>query len=324
MIKKRIDAKTIRHLAEVVRTEAEVRAAEDLRHIRRTKKIIGAIASNALQAACEGKQCVRLDANLHQDHISLLISNGFSVVDVGYVREKDLGLHEVAQGHKSAIEKLIIDTVELQDFLWANQLPGSAAATNIGILFKLLDKTHSAWAKDGYPRSRVYFKDFLVGKKHFINGTGLAPARVIFESLESVWLEFVWYKSALADAKIFNADLRAVTKGATDSEIYAVWHDAIATAESFTEPMPSAGFLKWISETDGQNLLNGIDEKLRESAELGQTETNVSLSKRGKNIYWLIGNAAYPGPSPAVFSKIISFRGLKVRIKSESDVIIYC
>jgi hypothetical protein len=210
MNKKRIDAKTIRLQAEAARAEAETKSAEELKIYKRKQKAAVEIAKQLLTAACNGKKCAPLDPNSYLDHIDLLTSNGYSIVGVGYVRREYLDLQMVALTHRAALAKAINDSQELQDFLWANQWTKTAVETNMGILLKLLNSTHTAWSKDGCPRSRVYFTNFLWGKNHYKNGVGSTPNRGLFETLESVWCEYLLYESATSNAKLLNADLKAI------------------------------------------------------------------------------------------------------------------
>ena len=319
MSTKRIDAKTIRERADIARVEAEAKAAEDLKNAKRRQKIISAMARQALQAACEGLQCVRLKSDSSEDLNTLMTSYGFDVVGVGYVRKKHLESQKVAQSHKSAIEKTIEDSTELQTFLRQNLASGNVSSP-AGKLMQMLDRAYRSWAAEGYLRNRAYFTKFLCDKKHWINGVGSTPNRGIFDCLEEVWVEYVWYVPASAEAKIFKTDLKAVGKDAFESEIFAVWHNSAAAIEDFNDLMPSCGFLKWLAESSGQHLLNRIDSQINESAELGETETNVAISKRGKKFYWLIGGETLPGPSPTVFAKIMSLRGFKSRTSDDGAI----
>ena len=318
MSNKRIEAKAIRERADAARAEAEIKAAVDFKHAKRMQQLIGANAKQALQAACEGVQCVRLDTDSYDELSDLMILNGFSVVGVGYIRKKFLEFQQVAITHRSEIEKAINDSSEISDFLWSTQV-SSSAKTSIGKLLKLLDQAHKAWVQDQYPRNRGYFINFLNETKQQPDKSNLTPNRVLVEIFEQVWVEYVWYESALQDAAIYEKDIQAVGK-AGDSEIYAVWHDAKETVEGFKEQMPTAGFLKWLSEKDGQKLLNKIDEQISECADLGKTEVNITISKKERTTYWSIDYEDLPGPSPALFAKVMLLRGFKIKVAGDNEV----
>jgi hypothetical protein len=319
MSTKRIDAKAIRERAEFAQVEAEARAAEYLKIAKRRKKIVSAMARQTLQAACEGLQCVRLKSDSFEGLSNLMTSYGFDVVGVGYVKKKHLESQKVAQSHKIAIERTIEESAELQAFLRQNQASGSVSSP-IGKLMQMLDKAFRSWAAEGYVRNRAFFTKFLCDKRHWVNGVGSTPERGVFDCLEEVWVEYVWYVPAAAEAKAFKEDLKAVGKAAFETEIFAVWHNSAAAIEDFDNLMPTCGFLKWLSESSGQHLLNRVDSQINDSAELGETETSVAISKRGERFFWLFGGETLPGPSPAAFAKIMSLRGFKSHISSDGAI----
>ena len=77
MSTKRIDAKAIRERANSARVEAEARAAEDIKNAKRRQKIVSFMARQALQAASEGLQYVRLKSDSFEDLSALMTSYGF-------------------------------------------------------------------------------------------------------------------------------------------------------------------------------------------------------------------------------------------------------
>lgn len=317
MSNKRIEAKAIRERADAARAEAEIKAAENFKHAKRIQQLIGAIAKQALQAACDGVQCVRLDTDSYDELSDLMISSGFSVVGVGHVKKRYLEFQEVAENHRWAIEKLIKGSTDLSDFLLNTQV-SSGTQTSIGNLWKLLDKAHKAWVQDECPRDRVYFTNFLY--KFCTNARVLTPKKALFEIFEGVWVEYVWYEAAAKDAALYKKDIQTVGEGAFESEIYAVWHGTKASAEDFKGQLPTADFLKWLSENDGQKLLNKIDEQISECADLGKTEINITISKKERTTYWSIDYEDLPGPSPALFAKVMLLRGFKIKVAGDNEV----
>jgi hypothetical protein len=319
MSKKRVDAKTIKNRADAARIEAETIKMGELAEAKRLQKIFTNVSKEALVSSSEGRLSVRIKSDLKNDLSALITTFGFDIVQVGFIKNKLKEQSQIALNHKISIEKTLDESESLQDFLSENKAMGRISSPK-GKLFQMLDKAYKAWALEGYLRDRVFFTKFLSEKKHWNFGVGSIPNRNIYETLETVWLEYLWYVPAAKDEQIYSLDLKAVGKNANDSDFYAVWHAAKPNPDDFKESIPTAGLLKWLASIDGQNFLNLIDAEISYYADEGVAEVTFQIVKHGKATIWILDSEEIKGPSPTALGKILAIRSFKTRLSDNNEV----